>query len=51
VSRLSDLIEPGSDWMISDANDINDAGDIAGRATSISNPRVSVAVLLTPRDA
>ncbi len=51
VSRLSDLIEPGSDWTISDADDINDAGDIAGQATSISNPQVSVAVLLTPRDA
>jgi uncharacterized membrane protein len=51
VELLTDLIDAGSGWTINAAAGINDQNDIAGQATSLTDPRVRVAVLLTPRES
>jgi uncharacterized membrane protein len=50
VELLNDLIDTGSGWSINAAADINDQNDIAGQATSLTDPRTQVAVLLTLRE-
>jgi probable HAF family extracellular repeat protein len=51
IADLNALLEvtPGVRWVILEARGINDRGEIVGTATTVEDPTLAHAVLLTPR--